>query len=527
MSLTKDRFLGRYIHPDALVVAPKTLVGVDSLVDGQIVPVTDQPGVNLMIRKGGTLKPAVLVREASSTTSWIEMTVDPTAGTSPPAGTLVHNQAEYDALGYDLLYAQDALDILPLILRYGVIIKLKGGAHAGKYARTGGDNGYDQWLYFPDFLVDTAEAYYGDLDGREPGIYIEGEGENDIGSPVACTWDVATTQIVRTAGTWTVDEHAGRLVLITSGVLAGMILPVYGNDATSLAINSIQGSGTYPLTIQVYEPAAVVSGMTSLLTATPNDLRAQFPITLGLRNVKLVSSYDMTWHGYLNLQYCMAQVSRLVLRHALPYDGFGGSAYQSTIQYSSVRLPGSGYARLAVLAGGLSVESSAIRGNISGGPDIPLVYLVAGALHSISSIYGPTYEASPTIDGPIFKLSGGQVVGGNYNTLAGNGLTTGVLLDGGDLIYGGSALAWAIRDQAVAIATGVNKRGTVTGLHPDSTGNTKGWVVSGGSHVHVEDPSVIAASGDELAIDGTVYPYADIPSAGDWIEGPSGSRIVR
>lgn len=511
--------INRFVQAELI---PSTLGSVPAGTDGQLAVVTDQPGVNLVVRQGGTLVPAIVAGGLPKTTSWIEMTVDPVAGTSPPAGTVVTNQAEYDALGYDLLYAQDVIDILPKVMRHGVVVTLKAGAHAGNYNRTGGDYGLDPWLYFPDFLWDAAEAYWEAGDGREIGIYFEGEDRTNVGSEVECTWDVATTDIIRDSGTWTVNEHAGRLLIVTAGSGAGTILPIYGNTTTALQISTVFGTGTYAATVQIFEPAAVVSGMYTLLTTIPYEGKSQYACRLLFSNLKLEAD-DLFWYGNVSFQYCMMALLRIKLRQE-SLDENAIFANYCALALTSL------YGWIISLQGYWTIALSTIRGapTDSSGTITPLVYVKDGTLYSISSRYGANYEAVPSYDGPLIRIRNGRVIGGNFNYLTGNDLTTGVLFDGGSLEMVGTDIPWIISDNAIAVNVATSNPTNVSGLNSDSAGNDTGWQVTLGGRLVVYQPANIAAVTNDLLVDGVAKTYAsDLTSEGSIINGAKGSIVVR
>lgn len=225
-------------------IAPKTLATVPVLPDGQIAAVTDQPGVNLMVRKGGVLVPAVDARAISSLSD-INMAVDYATGTSPPYGTMVRNQAEYDALGITLKYPQDALDILPPILNHRAVVALAAGNHYAKDASSGRGDGavidtfhmpitYGPSDHYPALILSPTPA------GITHGVRFVGS-TTTIEAGIAGTWTTGipgSNLFTRSSGTWVPDELKGKRLSITSGAGAGSIRVIISNTTNTLMVAS-------------------------------------------------------------------------------------------------------------------------------------------------------------------------------------------------------------------------------------------------------------------------------------------------
>jgi hypothetical protein len=173
------------------------------------------------------------------------MVVDPVAGVTPPAGTIVTTQAEYDVLGSALRYAQDALDILPPVLGDYVKVRLMAGEHwadvttqcclysAGRMFDLGGKSrivtdpvlgsiGRSRILFYGDTSIYTAS---------QAGTYT------------------APRSISCPTGTWSVNELQNKWVYFLTGTLAGSRLPIRNNTATTieLAATISSGSGTFEI----------------------------------------------------------------------------------------------------------------------------------------------------------------------------------------------------------------------------------------------------------------------------------------
>ena len=474
---------------------------------------------------------------ATATTSWIQMAVDPTLGTSPPAGTVIRNQAEYDALGHDLLFAQDALDLLPPMLRHGVVVTLRAGTHAGKPGRTG-TTGYDPWLFVPNFQVDTVEAYWEAGDGRPLGLYFEGEGATNIGAPVAGVW--SGFDFTRDAGTWTTDAEAGRMFLVTEGFLAGSVFPIYGNSTTKIDMYfSLPSSET--MTIQVFEPAAMVvpGAFPFVQQSVMSNCARVAGLGLQFKNIFFNDGEaDLLWFGRIEFVECMYLGRGISLRHdTLTGSMLDDSSRLSFFVGSAIRFSDSGNGSqggLRIAGGGVYFFVSTLRGYCYG---VEGLYSLVNIFSDDWSTFGdcrigPAYEAVPTIAGALIYLERGRIRAGwfaNTNTvLEGNGLTTGVSLrgNGGLYAFSDSVPGLRVRNHNVAVRVASHSAIHASGFRPQSLGNVVGWQIDKGARVVSFDPQNVGAS-NAILIDGQVETYAALAAPGDSVIGPYGSELLR
>ena len=468
---------------------------------------------------------------ATATTSWIQMAVDPTLGTSPPAGTVVRNQMEYDALGYDLLYAQDALDILPTTLRHGIVVTLRAGTHVGKPGRTG-VTGYDPWLFTPNFQVDSAEAYWESPgDGRALGIYFEGEGTTNIGGPIAGSWN--GYNFTRSAGTWTVDAESGRLLLVTSGYTAGSIYPIYGNDAAKLdmymAISSPQA-----MTVQIYTPTTVVNpGDYQSLVVQADSYYTIRPAGFELKFKNLFfdnASDELSWYGRVTIESCMLNIWGLFLRYTALATPTQHSSVLSPIFQSALRLHPAGGGGLRIAGGGVSLYQVTIRGECQGEDGSgSLITLMSDDWSLLGDMrIGPLYEAVPSISGALIFIERGNAQAGTFTVIEGNGLTTGIVVrgTGGLYAYDDTVTGWVLRNHSVGVRVASHNAIHASGFRTQCSGNAVGWQIDKGARVVSFDPQNVGAT-TAIVIDGQAETYASLAAPGDSVIGPYGSELLR
>jgi hypothetical protein len=188
------------------------------------------------------------------TTGNTTMSVDAATGTSPPAGTIIHNQAEYDALGAPLKYVQDAIDILPIGIAHAVLVNLAAGAHLAK-ADNSGFPGWSLGLMLKPFKYvdngkfDVSSAWY------LAGIQIRGAAFTVVHAAVAGTSTLYG--FTRDSGTWTAHALKGKFASVTDGSGAGQIFVIIDNTTTAL---TLQGSNWAPGTcsMEIDDPSSVL-----------------------------------------------------------------------------------------------------------------------------------------------------------------------------------------------------------------------------------------------------------------------------
>lgn len=185
---------------------------------------------------------ALSLLKAPANTEAITMGVDPSGGTSPPDGTLVTSQAEYDALGYSLKYADDVFRILPPFLAFNVTVNLV----AGTYLVPAGRTRMMQWprpMCWPGALAKPSVTFQNTTNWTQ--IEAAQAGTRQY-------W-----RITRTSGTWTAHEHRGRFMRVVSGPGAGSLYPIGDNTTTYLELAGPRVPSPQSITFDIVEPAVV------------------------------------------------------------------------------------------------------------------------------------------------------------------------------------------------------------------------------------------------------------------------------
>jgi len=486
---------------DALSIFPKAKASVPSGNDGQIAVATDQRS-KLLARVNGELTPVVSLENTES----ISMVVDPVGGTSPAAGTVVTNQDDYDALGDDLLYMQDVIDILPDKVGYPIFVTVKAGTLALKPGNIGvtGLNGVlaGSWGFA---ATSHGPPFSGLTNNGGASIMFTGESNTTLEAAQAGT-STATT-ITRSAGTWTVDEHRGKWALIATGPAAGEKWLIESNTTTALTLRN-ELSSTGSVTFEIVEPAAVCAD-----SSFPFLLNVGEGLVVELTNIKIGTAADPNGSVYLNgiirLLDCWINVSNIN----------GGIAYRTAIP-------------------DLLIYNSYISGNViargKGDFDLGgcLMDCVAGGSLEITEqarcfLFDTTITA-PAGSGytfPLVQLYAGKLFLAGGIRLDGDGTADGILLkdDGDTDDFYGSGPSLQIDNCDVALRV---ERARVSVVAPSGTGNTTGIQISERGDLLLDgDPSSLSAT-TEISLDGTSHDYTDLPS-GSFINGSGGSRIVR
>lgn len=199
------------------------------------------------------------------------MTLTPSTGTSPPDGTIVTSQADYDALGYDLKYAQDVPEILPNIVNDNIIVDINGGTVLAKP---------NAQFYAPAFGSPALFFFNGDINSHRRSLFTPntevffrntslaflGKGSTEI---VSSSSGVSTTNTITDgSASWANDEHVGRFAEILTGPAAGEKRPIEANSATVLTVVGSGFSSAGSVTYRIVEPATVF--LDSVDGVTPN-----------------------------------------------------------------------------------------------------------------------------------------------------------------------------------------------------------------------------------------------------------------
>jgi len=504
-------------------VKPSTLVGAPVLADGQIQPVTDQPGINLYVRKSGVLVPAVeTVAPKTITTEPISMVVDPVSGVSPPAGTIVTKQSEYDALGAPLRYAQDALRILPPVLGDYVKVRLVAGEHWGMAGsiRT-------LWVIGRPACVASGTTFIA-VDPVLGGV-IRGSiyfyGDTSVYTAVQSGTYSAPRTIACPTGTWSVNELQGKWVWFLTGSGAGQKLPIRNNTATSIEVATplIAGSGTF----EIRQNDSYI-----IPTTNGTDTILPFQILAGPFGAGAVLFYDLrinkpTKTGQI-LNYPGTHMAFIRCNIHAEYSASYGMSLSGRIYFSGCQIVVAGPYPVwcsGVYGNHVDILNCMIRGKYTatgaGYPGLFTCYF-SGELLVTSSLFEPT---DGTFTKGMIGINSGLVHSRNSVVLDGLGTAQGILLGGGEGVAAFESEG-GLQINNTTTAVSVAKGGSIShALAISGSGNTTVFNVSGGERISWRRSALSIVGTDYANIDGQVYASSYFASDGDKVIGQYGSSL--
>lgn len=467
---------------------------------------------------------AYKISSKTITTEPISMVVDPATGVSPPAGTQVSTQAEYDALGAPLRYAQDALRILPPVLGDYVKIRLVAGEH---WAAAGSV----RLLWAIGRPVKVAD---GALTAIDPvlGSVIRGQihfyGDTSVYTASQSGTYSAPRTITCPTGTWVVNELRGKYVWFLTGTGAGQRLPIRGNTATTIEmgttisggsgtfevrqndswlIPTTTGSDTLGLTIQNFSGSALQGSLlfyylninkpskTANIYTSFGTYTSFFRCNLHLEGV---GTYGANFLGRAILSY-----SQIVVAGPYPVWCGGAEGFETGVQYSMVRgkyaATGAGYIGLFTTYSG-------------------------GVFSATDSVFEPT-------DGTFLKALIGAEQGTVYLrfgcVLDGLGTAQGLSLGGAGesnaAFYSEGSVT--ITNCATAIVAGIGSA-VASGATVAGAGNTTVFSVSGGAQVRWRRTALSITGTNWASVDGETFSSSILANDGDEIIGQYGSLLA-
>jgi hypothetical protein len=470
--------------------------------------------------------------EGAVTTESINMVVDSSSGTSPPDGTIVTSQAEYDALGYDLKYPQDALDILPHFVNHAVKILLKSGIHLGKSGSSGWTGVLDGFLHIPPIKPSSKKKYFApDFSAPAtyfPNILFYGEGHTTIEGSQSGT--SATYSITRDSGTWTTDEHKGKMVEILTGPSAGNIYVIAGNTTTELEVcGNISSTGSITF--------AIIENNTTCLSSLDGVSSSGFGIALGATNI-IFEFRDLNFGNssinfdtiipssgdYHNSATTFTRCNLLSKSYLLAGNTYAGTNSRFEISASYMRFTSAtnelglycdtnGFMRLnGCLIDGTATSAGALIGTDNGGR-----YNIANTV----------FRPDAGFSGSCISLASGSASFSTKLRLYGNSTCTGVFLRDEMGACSIRNIGGVVRDCAIGVHVesvgAININSSFSS--GECTGNTIGWKIENGSSISALNPQIIEATTD-IEIDGDNTSYSILDS-GDKIVGAKSSSIIR
>jgi hypothetical protein len=472
-------------------------------------------------------------RDFITTRGSIQMIIDPTNGQSPPSGTVVTVQPEYNALGYDLKYLQDAFDILPYFVEHNIRIMMKSGTHLAKPNSGRWWSGvFEGFVYVPPIRASVKKAYF-DYNPEPPasfyaGIDIYGEGETEIESSQSGTIYYNEHRITRDSGTWTVDEHKGRFVEILTGVTAGEKYIIVGNSTTELEIGDLCRESTGAVTFKIIEND----------TTCLSSLNGATGIQVGMIAEGDVSEVPIS---FKNLNFGNSTVnfgSMVIGTHSIAFDRcnilssgyiYVGSSrgkpksYLETID-SVIEFTAESLGIYVERGGHLWENASYIRGKAEDSINGALIHAELGGVLDLNST---VIEPDNSYTRSCIRIYGGGVRVDHKMRIYGNGSCTGIWMRDTTHPCSFEDLQGVITDCAIAVHLySVGRININTNFYDGSTGNTIGWKLENGSQLVINNPQEIEATTD-LDIDGDTGSYSLLSNIGDMVIGQYGSSILR
>jgi hypothetical protein len=417
-----------------------------------------------------------------------------------------------------LKYLQDAIDILPTGFQAEVVIMLASGNHLAKPNRLGFGLAASYMILGKVFPSREAYGTYVEANYLAGSIVIIGE-SSTIHDPTQAGTVSLGNLVTRTAGTWIVDEHKGRFCRFLTGVNAGEVRVIVSNTTTALTVEGYALTGG-ACTFEIATPDAVVLDSTDGINQDAYSWVGNNAGQVVFSNVQLGSSTIRSQFTVDATTDFFVQQSRLYLGSPFGYAGYLYSrlaiaasyvnidtAYPMSILYQRAMCTfRSSYLQLRAVSWGVLYASKhavllferctihALSGNTQ-----PLVIADSGA-RVCSTNYGITIDGAGTCPGiGLGSLDGAGYYNGSYSLIANN-------------------CSVAVR---ALYSSMFQEVGSISG-----SGNTTAWQVGSGSQVSCPNATSLAAT-NEINLDGDIKPYTDVPSAGDWLEGKSGSRFIR
>jgi hypothetical protein len=341
-------------------IVPSAFGSVSAGLDGQVIPVTDKNGTHLFVRIGGSLVPATDVTKVldGDRTGFVRMTVDAATGVSPPEGTVIYSQADYDAFGAPLLYPQDAIDILPPIRNFTPVISVAGGTYLSRPPRNAYD--YSELFNLENRVFSGRHRGY-DVDYNFSGIiYVTGLDNTLVYSTISGTASGYT--ITRASGTWVAGELRGKFALIISGPGAGSKFVIDNNTTNVLTIAGWPLTGG-SVTFQIVVPAAIFMPSSDGVSEDSNSLNLTSPELVFFTNITVGSP---TLRTTLTCSYTKSPIYLIDSVFNLGgYSEFAGRV-SGTVCFSNCYVRAvAKYGFLFELAPNGAVESSVYEGSVT------------------------------------------------------------------------------------------------------------------------------------------------------------------
>lgn len=460
-----------------------------------------------------------------ATTEDMAWTVDYATGVSPPAGTIITTQAQFDALGAPLRYIQEVADIRPQYIDHVVTVSVLSG---NQYAKPGtvpplGAILYD---YAPMFVSHKTPGFKvgAPFPFSFPGIYFVGA-TSDIDASVAGTLTVGDGEstFTRTAGTWTASALVGKRIDITSGVGAGTKAVIVANTTTELTVQTEASGSSGAATVRTYQLDTVM---------IPTEGPAGSPVFQSLLLGNQVSNPSWVPYAFIDIQ----------LTRATDFTLLGVSNHQTWFYHSDVNAVsidftgltratfggcnvnlisfGTGKINFTGPVGKFTINDTWFQGGNALGNFITMADKPSVVMISTRITPQPTFAGFcvTLMNGAILDLENGSI------RIEGNGSSSGIMLQdtGGTNIVDDSG--FLIIDNSV-VAFQVDKGFLrIDGLA--GSGNDLVYKVLSGSDVGFSRSAHTCTGTDFAELGGTLYAESNWTTSGDEVIGSDGSRLL-
>ncbi|MBD3268464.1 hypothetical protein GF373_17490 [bacterium] len=485
------------------------------------------------------------VYSKTTTTTDINMVVDPVSGSSPPAGTIVRSQAEYDALGYNLLYVQDAIDILPSFIPNSIQVKLLPGTHLAKTDElhpfghcavhiTGlrGDNDSDLYTFTGKTIYANTIDFYSDE-------------SDDIVVEAAQSGTASVNKVTRSSGTWTVDEHRGLFIKFTSGANNGKKYIIEQNTATELYVCGVDLTAG-ACNFQITRPGAEIVGSTDGVSGnafTIVNIHEMDNYKVGFYNIAFGSntfpngSFQAKDLNYLTIKNCYFKTNTDIF---LRLENVSFS-----VDTSSFIGDATGMNNGLLLKSRPALQSyfikSYVEGNKSAANNNPFFRgLVNFYCGEVISVNGATFRISGSGDSILVNVVGPYSIQfatdssaswGRRNRFIGEGNGIGLQVDSdfgkpNVTVNNSSGAQFTFENLDIGIKVLSNCTCILEQSTISSSSVTEGWVLNSNAFVCALNLDDLTASTD-ISIDGIDVSYSEFSEDGDSIVGPYHSKIVK
>jgi hypothetical protein len=337
-----------------------------------------------------------------------------------------------------------------------------------------------------------------------------------------------------TGQSWTVNDLRGRLLVITSGAGAGVILPIVSNTATTVTVPAASFTFTAGSGYAIQDSASIISTNVSLPASATGAASANYgaflvdlaeqhgqnSTGLFIEKVKLSGSgrgiVISGGGGDVSLYYSQASLANSVLSGLSRSGGFTATLYYSALVMTSgtasfINMGASSNAAKTLFTFSTffrGAATSAICLGSSGAVLAPSTTHVENFITPIA--VNSANEATITfsrIDCSSIASSTGIGVGSTYGA---SSATNGTMRGQGRVSFGGVDVSNCTT--AVRVDGNAATFGPATGI-VSGTGNTTGWWVQKGGSLLIKSTDTLTGT-TEINLEGTAYTLAALRAAG-------------